>query len=361
MKKIFFLAWYSFWKTLASLGLKFYFSKIQVEGKKNVPTQGPVLLAVNHQNSFLDAIIVACVLKRKTFFLARGDVFRKSWAHSLLSSLGIMPIYRFRDGHGKIRDNEAVFRTCSDILKMEGMVMIFPEGNHYMKWYLRPLQKGIARIAFLSQSDPDAKPITIIPVGLQYEDHTRPASEILVNIGKGLKVKDYFPNGDDPRPALEKLISDLEEKMKLLILNIPEKDYDKWVKKWKAARLRFSDLKKQLSWDQEYIHSLLVGDEVRSTSEQKKRSYSVLPYLLLPVGWFTHIVPRLIISLIVKKTVRDPQFIAPLNFALGMIFYPVNSILWGITVGWCSSNLIFGFLAFLLVLFAGKITIRFWH
>jgi 1-acyl-sn-glycerol-3-phosphate acyltransferase len=362
MKDILLIVWYRFWQLVASLGLKMYFSSLQVNGLKNVPAKGPIILAVNHQNSFLDAIIVACVLNRKSYFLARGDVFRKKWAHTMLSSLGIMPIYRTRDGLGKVKDNTAIFNACSEILKENGAVMIFPEGNHYMRWSLRPLQRGIARIAFQSRESAEIPPIKIVPVGLQYEAHMTAASRILVQIGEPVDVEKYLAMENvDQRTKMDLLLHDLFNAMNPLILDIPEEGYESLVEKLKAVRGYFSNQVQQLQSDQGIISALLNSEpvEVNVRMDVKSR-INYLVYPIIPVGWITHILPRLIISTLIRVKVKDPQFIAPLNFALGLLIYPANAIAWGVIIT-ILSCLWVGILSSIVILLIGKLTLRYWH
>lgn len=353
--------WYFSWKMVASLGLRMYFSSMQVRGLRNVPKDNPVILAVNHQNSFLDAIIVACILKRKSYFLARGDVFRKKWAYAMLSSLGIMPIFRSRDGLGKVRNNTTIFEACTNILASDGAVMIFPEGNHYMRWSLRPLQRGIARIAFQSL-DKSSKSLLIIPVGIQYEDHMKAASRVLVQIGDPLEVDTYEATDDaDNRTKMDLLIHDLRHSLSQLILDIPEEDYENIVQKLRAARTHYPDQVQQLKSDQQIVDALLNNQPIELRIPQKGKSiFAYLVYLLVPFGWLTHIIPRSIISGFVKWKVKDPQFIAPLNYALGLVIYPLNGIIWGSIAAYFFGPLL-GLATIILVFALGKLTLRFWH
>ena len=84
----------------------------------NVPKKGPVIFAVNHQNSFLDALLVTTTTPRNPYYLARGDVFGISWISYLLNFINIMPIYRSRDGIKNIRKNEAIIdRKLNDAVE----------------------------------------------------------------------------------------------------------------------------------------------------------------------------------------------------------------------------------------------------
>jgi hypothetical protein len=240
--------------------------------------------------------------------------------------------------------------------------MIFPEGNHYMRWSLRPLQRGIARIALLSQEVAEVRPIKVVPVGLQYEDHMRAASRVLVQIGEPIEVEKYLAMENvDQRTKMDLLIHDLFNAMKPLLLNIPESGYESLVERLNAARGYFSNQVQQLQSDQRIIEALLHNEPVEVNARKDVKSMmSYLVYPLIPIGLITHILPRLTISAIIKIKVRDRQFIAPLNFALGLVIYPVNAICWGGVIGILTTSWI-GLLCSIIILLIGKLTLRYWH
>ena len=74
-----------------------FFDRIYFEGKDHVPDNKPVIFAVNHQNTFLDATLVAYTFKRNTYFLVRSDVFKGGIIKRLFKSLYLLPISRGKD------------------------------------------------------------------------------------------------------------------------------------------------------------------------------------------------------------------------------------------------------------------------
>jgi 1-acyl-sn-glycerol-3-phosphate acyltransferase len=99
--------------------------------------QGPLLIASNHPNSFLDAIIVATLFKKPVYSLARGDSFKNKFYASLLRSLNMFPVYRISEGAENLEQNYETFEKCKDIFKEEGIVLIFSEGRCVNEWKLR--------------------------------------------------------------------------------------------------------------------------------------------------------------------------------------------------------------------------------
>ena len=64
-----------------------------------------------------------------------------------------MPVYRIQDGVDSLKNNETIFQQCVRILSSKNTLILLPEGNHSGYWRLRPLKKGLARIAFQAQKE----------------------------------------------------------------------------------------------------------------------------------------------------------------------------------------------------------------
>ena len=141
-----FKPWYLLYKigyAIVITGIRSYFKNHQYDGKKSIPLNTGILYAVNHQNAFLDPIVIAGKTKEPTYFLTRADIFKKPLVAKLLSMIYMLPIYRQRDGVDTIKMNQKTFDTCYDVLKQNGNIIIFPEGNHHYKKSLRPPQMNI--------------------------------------------------------------------------------------------------------------------------------------------------------------------------------------------------------------------------
>ena len=141
----------------------------------------------------------------------------------------MLPKYRQRDGINTIEKNEETFIESHKILKNKESLVIFPEGNHNFIKMLRPLKKGLARIAFgtLSRYGKET-PLYIIPVGIDYDNHFNMNSEVLLNVGNPIKVSDYYSSYEEnSAEAINKLTLKIGEDLGSLIINIEDIDnYD---------------------------------------------------------------------------------------------------------------------------------------
>jgi 1-acyl-sn-glycerol-3-phosphate acyltransferase len=97
---------YAVLKFYVGLILKLFIKDIKINGKENIPQNGAVLFAAFHPNSFLDAIILDCLVDRPIWSLARGDAFKREWVKKLLHKFCMMPIYRISEGKENLSKND---------------------------------------------------------------------------------------------------------------------------------------------------------------------------------------------------------------------------------------------------------------
>ena len=133
-------------KILIQAGLWLFCNKIHLKNKRLFKTKGPLLIIGNHPNSFLDALIIGSYYKRRVYFLARGDAFKKPIHRFLLESLNMIPVYRLREGKEFLHLNDYAFSRSIQLLSNGNAVLIFIEGICVNSNELQPFKKGTARI-----------------------------------------------------------------------------------------------------------------------------------------------------------------------------------------------------------------------
>ena len=186
--------------------------------------KGPLLLACNHPNSFLDSVIIDVLFDEPIWSLARGDAFINPIVNKLFKSLRILPMYRTSEGVENLSENYKTFEACLEIFRKNGLVMIFSEGKCINEWRLRPLKKGTARLAMSGWEN--NIPLKVLPVGLNYSSFNRIGKNIFINFGTIINKNDFeWKNSDGLRH--QSFNDKLGEQLKQLVFEIETTDRNK--------------------------------------------------------------------------------------------------------------------------------------
>ena len=296
-------------KVLCRTSIQCYFSTIEFNGTDNIPKgEVPVIFAANHQSAFLDAILLAVFSREPIYFLARSDVFNGPLKHFLLA-INMMPIYRMRDGIGKLSLNDAIFEKCSQLLSENKRILIFPEGSQADVSYLRQLTKGIARIALRTQRQLD-QDIKILPLGINYFNSFHSGHKLMFNYGEPISVTsfnaEYELHENKGYQALLKGVSN-GIKQQLLIPELTD-DYSN-----KLLALN----RKNENQDFDSLRSQIAEGKFKKSTTTHKWT-KLIKYLLY--------IPNLpaigLLTFILKKLTSDKHFIASLKVAFGALIFP---------------------------------------
>ncbi len=182
---------------------------------------GPLLLACNHPNSFLDGVIFDTLFKQSIYVLARGDVFKKPIYIRLLTAVKLLPVYRISEGAENLGINYETFTACKSIFADRGIVLMFSEGKCINEWHLRPLKKGTARLAITSWNE--NIPLRVLPVGLNYSSFRRFGKNLFINFGEMIEQNES--ERSQPDGIRHQLFNTkLEEQLKALVFEIDKND-----------------------------------------------------------------------------------------------------------------------------------------
>jgi 1-acyl-sn-glycerol-3-phosphate acyltransferase len=195
--------------------------KVIVNKPAMLSINGPVLLACNHPNSFLDSIILDTIIDKPVWSLARGDVFRNRFIIRILTSLKILPVYRTSEGVENLSTNYKTFDDCIRLFKNNAIVMIFSEGKCINEWHLRHLKKGTARLALKAWEENVS--LVVLPVGINYSSFRRFSKNVFINFGDPIRpdtIDMEATEGIRHNIFNKKLRAQLE----LLVLEIPQQD-----------------------------------------------------------------------------------------------------------------------------------------
>ncbi|MCB9262955.1 MAG: 1-acyl-sn-glycerol-3-phosphate acyltransferase [Flavobacteriales bacterium] len=215
---------YYFVKIIMLLYQRVYFKRIYISGVKHIPKNQPVFLAANHTNGFLDGVMVSELLWKPTYIFVRGDVFKKKWANFLLRSLKLIPIFRSRDGEDareNLSNNNSSFDQLYQEFKKNKVVLIFPEADAIIEKRLRPLKKGMARIVADMESREDGNmKVAIVPTSINYLHYKKYRNEIMIQFSEPIYLSDYKTEDGNDRKAQNRLTSDLENRIKKMMVDI---------------------------------------------------------------------------------------------------------------------------------------------
>jgi 1-acyl-sn-glycerol-3-phosphate acyltransferase len=209
---------YSILKIPAIIGLHIYCKKIQINNKEIFNHSGPLLIACNHPNSFLDAIILCTLFKKPVYSLARGDAFKKNGVAKILTALHILPVYREREGVQHLNKNYDTFNECIEVFKQNGIVLIFSEALCVNEWHLRPLKKGTARLAVTAWQQ--NIPLQILPVGINYSSFKKFGKHIIINSGSLINKEHFKEVLNTDGKLLNDLTKTIEQQLQQLVFEI---------------------------------------------------------------------------------------------------------------------------------------------
>lgn len=322
---------YRFVRMLMEFSYHVYVKHFQVIEAYKMKKKDSVIYASNHGNAFFDAFSIIFSQRKIPVFLTRAGVFGSPLANFWLGVFYMMPIYRQRDGIKAVANNQEIMATCIELMK-EGRhpVAMFPEGNHNMKLGVRPLQKGVARMAFEALEKYPEMDLKIIPIGLNYSDPMNFRANVLVLKGEPIYIQPYFKEYQENKAiAIKRLLDDLSIAMQKLSLKIPTEGYDEIYSAYIKYRQHGNDLKANFESDKKLIQDLIDGKDPGDFSLPTKKGQTLLLFrrvLTFPIGiiaWISNLIPIIFIRLIVKKVVSDPHFIDSIKFAGATFIFPI--------------------------------------
>ena len=391
------------WNKLA-LG-NFYKRREVVNYDANMPTDVPLLLCPNHQNALIDALNTAGTMKRdrQPTFMTRADVFGTIF-DPILYKFKMLPIYRQRDKVNVIEKNEEIFRICIERLSRGESIIIFAEGNHDRNYRIRPLKKGFARIAFQAEEENDYKlNMKVVPIGLNYDDHLKFRSDLLVVFGDIIDVSDYYKQHKEaPNRALIAIRNVLKDRLQKCVLHIAPGDYYEMTNQlrqimrprmlanmnlegkslyesFRADKASIKRIEEKIAELGDSLESLnkTVKNYVEGIKKLKLREHVIVEgpfslskllataFLLIlgsPVflfGLISNYIPYKIADFLAIKNFKDDHFHSSIRMVIAMFLFPINYfILSGVTWAVSGSPLIALLTLFILPL-SGKFAIYF--
>lgn len=217
---------------------KHSYRRVEIRGEENLPKDGAILLAPNHCNTLMDALVVLRAYKGPTVFGARADMFNNPLLAKIMHFLRILPMVRQRDGLRNVLKNHDTQEMIVETLENGVRFCMYPEGRHRPARSLLPLGKGVFRAALAANAKfGEDRPVYIVPVGLEYGDYFRYRSTSLLTYGKPINVTEFVRELDVENEAqmIEPLRKELSSRMSQLITYI--RDDDRLPEKWALTKV----------------------------------------------------------------------------------------------------------------------------
>jgi len=202
-----------------------HYRHIVTRGRERLPKDGPYILAPCHQNALMDPLVLLQQLGGPIVFLARADIFKKPTIRAILTFLRIMPAFRIRDGRDQLSRNAETFDKSVEVLLNNVPLCLMAEGTHNDKHQLRPLVKGMFRIAGEACQKMEGKPLYIVPVGMDYDEYEKPYSSVCVEIGEPIDVREFMQEFVENEPvALNQMREALTQGLKAVMHHVESTD-----------------------------------------------------------------------------------------------------------------------------------------
>lgn len=205
----------------ARLVIRLYFRKIIINRPEFLKVRGPLLLAANHPNSFLDGMIVNTLFDHPVYALARGDAFANRRFNKWLRWLRLLPVYRTSEGTENLVHNYTTFAACRKAFEEKGIVLIFSEAESTNEWRLRPLRKGTARLAITSWQQ--GVPLQVVPLGFNYSSFRSFGKNLVLNFGSPICREDVLQQDSEGRQLLQ-FNEQLEKQLQDLVYEFDPSD-----------------------------------------------------------------------------------------------------------------------------------------
>lgn len=357
---------------------RIFFRRIFYSNLKKVPLDKPLLFAGNHQNSFMDGILVGAYLTQPIHFLMRADMFKNPVARFCLQELNVSPVYRFEEGLENVHKNADTFKAIYNVLKKHGNYVVFSEGICVQEKRLQRLRKGTGRMAF-GASEEHGLDVHIVPVGINYTYPAKFRKEVLINFDEPFSIRELRDLYKTNRAkALLSFNERVEAGLKRQVIIIEDPANDEVAEqlltmgrnntvhpffRWKfdsdgrrqmekgicdkinyLSRSSQEMLARLKTMTGEYV-KLLKTNRLKDENIARKLDYGLLRYLAVILGFpffiagfLANLIPYTVPKLICDTQIKDLRFYSSVYIAIGtvlyLIYFPLVMILTIIFLGW---------------------------
>lgn len=134
------LSWI-FYRSLQGLGSMLFgmLFRPKVFGSRNIPAEGPVVIAANH-SSYLDPLLIGVVARRRVRFVAWEAIFSVPGVSFFSDALGAFPV-------NVERMERSTYAKVREVLRAGQALGIFPDGQRTLSGFMEDPKPGAVRLA----------------------------------------------------------------------------------------------------------------------------------------------------------------------------------------------------------------------
>ena len=298
--------------------LRIFYPDTVIGNRERLRFDNPAILVSNHPNALMDPLHVAARARQVVFFLANASLYKTRLGNWFFSTFYCIPIQRPKDVNGQQLQNTGNFEKCDEFLTGGGTLYIAPQGGSEWKRRLDPIKSGTARIALSAENKNDFElGLTIVPVGLNYENPSNYRSKLFINVGSPIKVSDYEMEYHQHNfGAARKLTDDLEEAMKNLIIDTVDEEEDLLIRRLEAIQQN----ENPLPFEKIFYRTKKLLDSLREKKEKSLATFSMLKNLV--TNYYATLEKQTLNDRAVKKNISPSQKIThSLLLLVGLPFF----------------------------------------
>src|SRR5947199_3239732 len=118
---------YGILRWLKGIVLRWFYRDIRIVGRDKIPSQGPLLIAVNHQNALVDSLIIGWIVPRSVAMTAKATLSDNPLIAFIFKLLHVVPLRRSRDelrtSAPDLARNNHAFQDIITVLSRNGAVL----------------------------------------------------------------------------------------------------------------------------------------------------------------------------------------------------------------------------------------------
>ena len=377
---------YGFLKPLVVSCTRQFFRDIQVKGEPH--EEGPLIIAANHPNVMLDALLIIGSFRRPLWFIVKATIFKGYWVNWFLRWIHFTPVHRRQDEPDSTEKNTEALRDVTAKLREGVAFIIFPEGDSRARRWLKIIKTGAARIALQTEDESDfAAGVKIQPVGITYSDFFRFNSSVTVEFGTPIDVSKYKESyKNDSAEAITELTAEIAEQMRHLTVEVRDVrtvDLVEMVDRLYHSKGILLDDKDRLIMVKEKLDNLLPKNEEKlnelrirlmhhldlasamkldGSEDLDAKIPSIFMMLITPfifIGIITLFIPFKLSFWISRKMSKRKSQYSSWAVSSAFFLFPLWCILFGVVVAVLTHNFWYGLLSIFLIVSCGYFTSKY--